>query len=222
MEFKDREFTDRHEAGRLLAEPLKKYKGERVVVFALPRGGVVTASEIAKELHAPLDLILAHKIGHPYQPEYAIAAISEGGYVMENPLEVERVDPAWYSNAKAKEMEEIKRKRKEYVKARTEIFLHDAVAILVDDGIATGLTMKAAILELKHRKPKKLVVAVPVAPHSTAQTLASMVDEFIGLHVPGDGDFRGAIGAYYKDFTQTEDKEVISLLEENEKLLYAT
>lgn len=215
------EFSDRRAAGKLLAEALKKYTHEKVVVFALPRGGVLTASEIAKALHAPLELILAHKIGHPYQPEYAIAAISEGGYVMENPSEVERVDPAWYASAKAREIEEIGRKRKAYLKGRGEIPIHDAVAILVDDGIATGLTMKAAILELKHRKPKKLVVAVPVAPFSTAQALKAMVDEFIGLHVPEEGNFRGAVGAYYRDFAQTEDQEVISLLEENAKFLYA-
>lgn len=216
------DFKDRHEAGRLLAEAVKKYKGEKVVVFALPRGGVVTASEIAKELQAPLDLILAHKIGHPYQPEYAIAAISEGGFIMENSSEVGQVDATWYEQAKAREMDEIRRKRKEYVRGRKEISVRDAVAILVDDGIATGLTMKAAILELKHRKPKKLVVAVPVAPERTAQALRSMVDEFVGLHIPSDMNFRGAIGAYYRDFRQTGDEEVISLLKENERLLHAT
>jgi predicted phosphoribosyltransferase len=141
---------------------------------------------------------------------------------MENPSEVEQVDAEWYAHAKAREMEEIRRKRREYVKGRPELSVRDAVAILVDDGIATGLTMKAAIMELKTRMPKKLVVAVPVAPHSTAQAIGSMVDEFIGLDVPSDGNFRGAIGAYYKDFTQTEDAEVISLLEENAKLFYAT
>lgn len=216
------EFKDRREAGKLLAEPLKKYKGQKVIVFALPRGGVVTASEIAKELRAPLDLMLAHKIGHPYQPEYAIAAISEGGLVIENRAEVESVDPEWYAHAQANEMEEMQRKRNVYMKGRKEPPVQDAIAILVDDGIATGLTMKAAILELKHRKPKKLVVAVPVAPHTTAQTIESMVDEFIGFHVPMEGLFRGAIGAYYRDFTQTGDDEVISLLEENENLLHAT
>lgn len=214
------QFTDRTEAGSMLADRLKKYKGEKVVVFALPRGGVVTASKIAQELHVPLDLILAHKIGHPSQPEYAIAAISEDGHVMENSSEVAQVDQTWYEQAKAREMEEIRRKRREYVKGRKEIIVRDAIAVLVDDGIATGLTMKAAILELRHKNPKKLVVAVPVAPHSTAQALKSMVDEFIGLIVPSDGSFLGAIGAYYRDFTQIQDGEVISLLEENEKLVY--
>lgn len=211
------EFMNRQEAGRLLAQLLKRYKGEKVVVFALPRGGVVTASEIAKELHAPLDLLLAHKIGHPYQPEYAIAALSEGGYVMENPSEVQQVDPEWYEKAKEREMDEIQRRRKAYIRGRKSISVHEAIAILVDDGVATGLTMKAAILELKHRNPKKIIVAVPVSPKSTALELEAMVDEFVGLEVPGDWGFRGAIGAYYRDFSQTEDSEVISLLEENEK-----
>lgn len=210
------DFIDRHESGRLLAQALKQYKGEQVVVFALPRGGVVTASEIAKELDAPLEVLLAHKIGHPYQPEYAIAALSEGGYVMENPSEIQQVDPEWYKGAKEKEMAEIQRKRREYVKGKKSHSIREAIAILVDDGVATGLTMKAAILELKHRNPKKIVVAVPVAPKSTALELEAMVDEFVGLEVASDWGFRGAIGAYYRDFSQTDDSEVIALLEENE------
>lgn len=209
------DFQDRYEAGAFLGQALNTYKGQSVVVFALPRGGVVTASEIAKELSAPLDLILAHKIGHPFQPEYAIAAISEGGYVVENALEIHRVDPEWYAQAKEREIREIQRRRKEYMKGREVSSVTDSIALLVDDGIATGLTMKAAIVELKHRNPKKIVVAVPVAPQSTANIIASMVDEFICLHVPSDEAFRGAIGAYYQDFAQTEDREVVSLLEEN-------
>jgi predicted phosphoribosyltransferase len=211
------DFQDRYEAGRLLAQVLKKYKGLKVVVFALPRGGVVTASEIAKELDAPLDLILAHKIGHPHHPEYAIAAISEGGYVMENPLEIQQIDSTWYTQEKERQMAEIRRKREKYIKGRKEISIKDSIAILVDDGIATGLTMKAAVLELKSRKPKKIVVAVPVAPKSTAKALETMVDEFVGLDTTSDFAFRGAVGAYYKDFTQTEDNEVFFLLEENKK-----
>lgn len=211
------EFQDRRDAGRQLAQALKKYKGQKVGVFALPRGGVVTASEIADALDAPLDILLAHKIGHPYQPEYAIAAISEGGYLIENRLEIAQIDPEKYQQMKEHQMEEIRRKRQLYAKGKRVTDVEESIAILVDDGVATGLTMKTAILELKYLKPKKIVVAVPVSPKSTAHELESMADEFLGLIVPEDWEFRGAIGAYYRDFSQVEDQEVISLLEASQQ-----
>lgn len=206
-------FKNRRDAGRMLAQALMKYKDQDVVVFALPRGGVVTAEEIAKALNAPLDLILAHKIGHPYHSEYAIAAISESGQIVGNPREMQAVDKKWFESEKIHQMMEIKRKRKEYLKGKKEIPVKDKIAILVDDGIATGLTMQVGILELKQRHPKKIVVAVPVSPRSTANLLKTMADEFVGIEVPEDYDFLGAVGAYYADFSQTEDDEVIQILE---------
>lgn len=212
-------FKNRQEAGKLLAQALIKYKGDDVVVYALPRGGVVTAAEIAKALNAPLDLILAHKIGHPYHPEYAIAAVSENGYIVGTERELQSLDKKWFETEKKHQMMELKRKREKYLKGKKEIPLENKIAILVDDGIATGLTMQAGILELKHRHPKKIVVAVPVAPKSTAELLKSQADEFIGLEVPEDFNFLGAVGAYYEDFSQTEDEEVIKILQNlsNEK-----
>lgn len=205
-------FRNRSEAGKLLAQALLKYKGQDVVVFALPRGGVVTAVEIAKALDAPLDLILAHKIGHPYQPEYAIAAISENGHTIGTSHELQRIDKKWFEEEKNLQMKEIKRKREKYLKGREEIPLKNKIAILVDDGIATGLTMRVGIVELKHRHPKKIVVAVPVAPKSTADLLRSEADEFVAVEVPENHRFLGAVGAYYDDFSQTEDEEVIDIL----------
>lgn len=206
-------FKDRVEAGNLLAQALKAYQGQEVVVYALPRGGVVTAFQVAKALKAPLDVLLAHKIGHPFQPEYAIAAISEGGYVVENVNEVASVDGEWYEKEKLFQMNEIRRRRALYLKGRESVKAQGKIAIIVDDGVATGLTMQATIKELRHQNPKKIVVAVPVSPKNTALFLKNLVDDFVGIEVPEDHLFRGAIGAYYREFPQVEDSEVISILE---------
>lgn len=204
-------FKNRKDAGKQLSQLLKDYKDQDVVVFALPRGGVVVAAEIATFLHAPLDLIFAHKIGHPYQPEYAVAAVSESGHMIQSSNELLSIGEAWLENEKQRQLEEIKRKRKLYLKNKKEIPLKGKIAILVDDGIATGLTMQAAIIELKHRHPKKIVVAAPVAPKRTVDLIKAMADDFIGYEID-DYNFLGAIGAYYNEFNQIEDEEVIEIL----------
>lgn len=210
-------FADRRDAGRQLARLLSKYKGQEVVVYALPRGGVTVAVEIAKFLHAPLDLILAHKIGHPLQPEYAIAAVSESGHMIGNDAELSSVNQEWLQREKEEQMREIKRKRQLYLKGRKEISPQNKIAIIVDDGIATGLTMQAGIFELKDKHPKAIVAAVPVAPRHTVQLLKSMIDEVVGVEIPDNFDFLGAVGAYYNKFYQVEDEEVISILEDHAK-----
>lgn len=212
-----RTFRNRHDAGRQLGRLLEKYKGQEVVVFALPRGGVVLAQEIADILHAPMSLILAHKIGHPYQPEYAVAAISESGHIVGNPSELHALGQAWLDREKKRQMDEIRKKRNMYLKGKPEIPLKGKIAIIVDDGIATGLTMQAGILELKDKHPEKIIAAVPVSPKATADLLKTMVDEFVGIIVPEDYHFLGAVGAYYEDFSQVEDEEVIAYLENNAK-----
>lgn len=203
---------DRHEAGRLLAEQLKGYKSQDVVVYGLPRGGVVVAYEIAKALGAPLDLIIVRKIGHPFQREYAIAAIAEDGHMIGNQRELATVDQKWLEVEKERQRQEAKRRRERYLPVGKEVPVKDKVAILVDDGIATGLTMQVGVLELRHRHPKKIIVAVPVSPRQTADLLKKQADDFVALAVPPDHAFLGAIGAYYEDFSQTEDGEVIELL----------
>lgn len=205
------QFKNRSDAGRYLSQLLKKYQGDNCVVYALPRGGVTVAVEIANFLQAPLDLILAHKIGHPYYPEYAIAAISESGHIIGSAHELNSIDKTWLKLEKERQMEEIKRKRKLYLKEKKEISLKDKIAIIVDDGIATGLTMQAGILELKERHPNKIVIAVPVAPKSTATRLKAMADDFVGIEIDDDR-FLGAVGAYYDEFDQVEDEEVIAIL----------
>jgi len=203
-------FEDRRDAGIRLAKALRKYKGQDIVVFALPRGGVVLGEKIAREFNAPLDLIITKKVGHPSNPEYAICAVAEQGEPICNSLELERVDPSWFQNELTKVRQEIMRRRIEYLGDALTKDVEGKTTIIVDDGIATGYTMMAAILELKKRKPKRVVVAIPVTPYETAQTLLSMADDLISLDI--DRNYLGAVGAYYKDFRQVEDEEVIALL----------
>lgn len=213
-----RTFADRRDAGHQLGKLLEKYKSQNVVVFALPRGGIILAKEIADILHVPISLILAHKIGHPHHSEFAIAAVSESGHVVGNTSELFNVGKTWLEKEKIRQIDEIKRKRFLYLKDKKDPLLENNIAIIVDDGIATGLTIQAGILELKDKHPKKIVVAVPISPKSAADNLETMVDEFIGIIVPQDYSFMGAVGAYYNDFSQVEDQEVIEILEENAKL----
>ncbi|MBA2727547.1 MAG: phosphoribosyl transferase [Parachlamydiaceae bacterium] len=205
-------FKNRQDAGKQLCQLLSQYKGLDVVVYALPRGGVVVAAEIAKYLHAPLDLILAHKIGHPNYEEYAIAAVSEKGHLIGTPNELESVGHSWLQHEKHRQIEEIKRKRALYLKGRKDVDVEDKVAIIVDDGIATGLTMQVGILELKDRNPSKIVAVVPVSPKETADKISSMVDDFVAVVIPAENMFLGAVGAYYDEFNQIEDEEVIDIL----------
>lgn len=205
-------FKDRRDAGIRLGKLLLPYRNEDVIVLAIPRGGIVLAHEIAKALGAPLDLIFAHKIGHPLQEEYAIAAISEEGYVVGHPEESQHISQEWLEKEKRKTLIEIQRRRQLYLQGRKKPALTNKIVILVDDGIATGLTLRAAILEAKHAKPKKLIVATPVSPKSTADSIKKDVDEFVALTIDPDAQFLGAVGAYYETFPQVEDQEVINLL----------
>lgn len=207
-------FKNRQEAGRQLSQLLIKYKNTPVVIYALPRGGVSVAVEIARFLHAPMDLIFAHKITHPYQPEYAIAAVSESGHMIEPSEELcLSFGNEWLKHQKTHQMNEIKRKREKYLKGRKDLSVENKIAILVDDGMATGLTMQVGISELKDRHPKKIIVAVPIAPKSTANLIKKMVDDFVGIEID-DEDFLGAVGAYYEEFNQVQDEEVIEIFKE--------
>jgi predicted phosphoribosyltransferase len=202
-------FLDRVDAGRKLARALAKYKGEPIVVYALPRGGVVLGVEVARALEAPLDLLVVRKIGHPYQPEYAIGAVAEDGYVVTNPKEVARLDTRWLERATAAEVEEAQRRRRLFLRGRAPIEIKDKIAIIVDDGLATGLTMSAAIHEIRGREPQKVVVAVPVAAAETVDKLKRDVDDLVVLDIP---EWFGAVGAFYQRFDQVSDEEVVALM----------
>lgn len=203
-------FRDRTDAGRRLAQALSGYRGQEGVVLALPRGGVVLGAEIARALGMPLDLVIPRKIGHPLSPEYGIAAVTDSGELVTNPWEVSQMDPEWFKRSVERERAEAVRRRTRYLGGRAPLPLEGKVAILVDDGIATGLTMEAAIRDVKRRRPARLVVAVPVAPADTAERLRAQVDDFVALDIPEL--YLGAVGAYYDHFPQVSDDEVIALL----------
>ncbi len=208
-------FKNRTEAGQKLAELLSDYASEDVIVYALPRGGVILGAEIAKALHGPLDLIITRKIGHPSNPEYAVCALAEDGAPICNQSELERLGHHWLEEEKHKAREEIQRRREEYVGGTTQLDIKGKTAIIVDDGIATGLTMIASIEEMKLHEPKEIVVAIPIVPYLTSLKLEGMVDKVVC--VEATREFLGAVGAYYEDFTQVDDDEVKRILKEVNK-----
>ncbi len=203
-------FDDRADAGRQLGHALKALRLERPVVVALPRGGVPVAAEVARALDAPLDLLLVRKIGAPSQPELAIAAVADGA---EPCLEVE---PATLAHSGAtmdyvrrevpRQLLEIERRRRIYRGKRAPLELRGRTVVLVDDGIATGTTVRAALQALRWQHPERVVLAVPVAPEEEIAALAPQVDQVVCLWTPA---FFGAVGACYRDFSQTTDDEVV-------------
>ena len=202
-------FKDRIDAGKQLGKALESYKEQDVVVYALPRGGVVLGAEIARMLDAPLDLIVVRKVGHPLSPEYAIAAVAEDGHTVLNRSEVESVDKQWFDRNVELQRCEAERRRSLYTHGRKRLSATNKIAILVDDGLATGLTMFGAIQEVRHAHPRKIVVAVPVAPPQTVEDLTKVADEVIALYTP---DNFAAIGSFYSNFDQVSDEEVIELM----------
>lgn len=206
-------FKNRRQAGILLSKKLNEFGKKDTVVYALPRGGILTAAEIARNLSAPLDLIIARKISHPLSSEYAIAAISESGQIITNKDELTTVDKDRLETEMEKKREEAFQMRRKYLGRRKIISPKGKIAILVDDGVATGLTLRAGILELKRLKPLKLIVAVSVVPQSTAKIIEKEVDKLVALDIPTDDSFLDAVGAYYEDFSQVDDSEVIRVLE---------
>ncbi|MDP4038883.1 MAG: phosphoribosyltransferase family protein [bacterium] len=203
-------FRDRTDAGQKLAKMLETYRDKDIVVYGLPRGGVVLANIVANLLHAPLDLVITRKIGHPFSPEYAIGAVSENSQPILNEQETLNIDRDWLKKEIANQRQEAKRRRNLYLKGRESISAEGKTAIIIDDGIATGLTMFATIDELKKQKPKKIIVAIPVIPGDTYEKLKQLADEVMSIKV--DENFLGAVGAYYENFSQVEDDEVIAIM----------
>ena len=198
-------FKDRAEAGRPLAKALAKYESEDVVVFALPRGGVVLGNVVANYLHAPLDLLITRKIGYPGNEECAVCAVAEEGDMICD-SNASRLDQEWLRAQAEKERQEAKRRRQVYLAGRVPISAEGKVAIIVDDGVATGLTILLAIMVLKNRHPKKIVVAVPVSSPDAAARIRAEADELVALDVPTS--FM-AVGEHYEQFPQLSDEDVI-------------
>lgn len=206
-------FVDRTEAGRKLAKALARYKSQQPLVLALPRGGVPVAAEVAGALDAPLDLILVRKIGVPYQPELAMGAVVDGAEPVtvrnEEVIRLAGVSEPEFNTIRDQQLAEIERRRKVYLGDRPHTPLAGRCIIVIDDGIATGATTRAALRATRLRKPSRLVLAVPVAPTDTLEKLRDEADEVVCLE---DYENFGAIGLFYSDFRQTSDEEVIELL----------
>ena len=214
-------FADRRDAGVQLISRLKEYKDQQgVIVLSLPRGGVATGYEIARSLNIPLDIVIVRKIWFPGQSELGIGAVSETGTVVLNTsiISTYGVPKEYIEREVSRQKEEISRRVKLYRKGKRLPSLEGKTVILVDDGVATGATMKSAIATLKEENLKKLIVALPVAPSGVVKELEQMVDLFICIETPFD--FM-AVGSYYHDFTQVSDEEVINLLERSAKNLSA-
>ena len=207
-------FVDRRDAGVRLAKALARYDSEDAVVYALPRGGVVIADEVAKQLELPLALVIPRKIGHPENEEYAVCAVTEKGEPVCNEEESSRLDPAWLKTAIARERKEAKRRRETY--DGPDIPATGRLAIVVDDGIATGLTMRAAIRSLRKELPSEIIVAAPIAPHEVVEFLKGEADDVVVLD--DSEPFLGAIGAYYDSFEQVSDDEVVGIMKRRRKI----
>src|SRR5438105_4199701 len=206
-------FEDRRDAGRQLAAALAHYESSRPVVLALPRGGVPVGFEVAKALAAPLDVLLVRKIGAPGHEELGLGAIVDGQdpQVVLNEEVVRAVmpPPGYIEAEKARQLAEIERRRRHYVGDRPAPSVTGHTAIVVDDGIATGGTVKAALRGLARHDPARLVLAVPVAPADSLRELEAECDDIVCLATP---EPFYAVGPHYRDFTQTEDDEVVRLL----------
>lgn len=207
-------FKDRTEAGCKLAAALAKYKNQQPVILALPRGGVPVAAEVADALKAPLDLILVRKIGVPFQPELAMGAVVDGAAPVivrnEDVIRLAGINEADFKSVCDAELAEIERRRARYLGSRERAEVAGRTAIVIDDGVATGATTRAALRATRARNPKKLVLAIPVAPTESLAAMREEADDVVCLE---DHEFFGAIGFYYSNFRQTSDEEVIKLLE---------
>lgn len=206
-------FENRAEAGKMLARRLAHYRNANAVVLALPRGGVPVAAEIASALNAPLDLMLVRKVGLPGQPELALAAIAgvngEELVVNDEVAAASGLGAAEISRLADSERPELARRRAAYLAGRAAVPLAARTVILVDDGIATGATARAALRALRRAAPGRVILAVPVAPPDALADLRADADEILCLETGGN---LGSVGAYYAQFPQVSDAEVIAYL----------
>ncbi|MBN2109469.1 MAG: phosphoribosyltransferase [Methanosarcinaceae archaeon] len=211
-------FKDRTDAGRKLAEELSEYSGrEDVILLALPRGGVPVAFEVAKELGVELDVFIVRKLGVPGYEELAMGAIASGGIKVMNMGVVDsfQISGTAIESVVEAEREELERREELYRKGKPELDVTGRTAILIDDGLATGATMKAAVQALRTQDPERIIVAVPTASREACEEFETDVDRTVCLTTPEP--FYG-VGAWYANFTQTSDKEVCDLLKQAEQI----
>ena len=208
-------FNDRSDAGQQLAKKLTRFKNKSTVILALVRGGVPIAYEIAKKLKLPMSVIVARKIGDPHNSEFGIGAISEADTIYLDRLTINRlsISKEIIDNIIKSEKKELKRRVEVYRQEKKLTILQNKIVILVDDGIATGVTIKATIKTIRKLKAKKIILAVPVAANDSLAKIAPLVDQYVCLHATEN---LSAIGQFYKDFSQTTDMEVVQLLTSNQ------
>ncbi|WP_201728585.1 phosphoribosyltransferase [Acidocella sp. C78] len=206
-------FQDRHEAGLRLAARLRRFRRARPVVLALPRGGVPVGFEVAAALEAPLDVLLVHKLGAPHQPELAIGALGEGEtaapYIDTALVRRLGAPAAYIAGEQTRQAAELARRRSVYCAGRAAVAIGGRTAIVVDDGIASGATMRVALEMARARHPKRLVLAVPVAGQDVIARLRPLADEVVCVEMPAS---LGAVGEWYADFGQVGDDEVVDTL----------
>jgi putative phosphoribosyl transferase len=209
-------FVNRAEAGRLLAEQMKSLSGKDTVALGIPRGGVIIADEIARGLKARMDVVLAHKLGAPANMELAIGSVSESGFLFVNKSIAAYVgaDDRYIEQEKANQLEQIAHKARSYRVVLPKISLEGKVAIITDDGVATGATMQAALWAVRQEMPEKIVLALPVGPPDAVTRLSEDADESVCLKAPPDLD---ALSRFYLEFGQVEDEQLLELLENESK-----
>jgi putative phosphoribosyl transferase len=203
-------FKNRQDAAMALVEKLKEYKNADGVVLAIPRGGVPIGYTISKELGLPLEITLSKKIGHPHNPEFAVGSVCLQGVIVDE--QVDGISKKYIEEESKRLMKLLQAKYKLYMGNRKPTNLKGKIVIIIDDGIATGNTIKATIIAIRKSNPKRIIVAVPVSPKDTAVKMNDLVDEFICLQTPNE--FYG-VGQFYDDFSQVSDDEVIDLLKKN-------
>lgn len=207
-------FRDRHDAGRMLASRIQHTLKDQsnLLILGLPRGGVVVAYEVALAMNVPLDVFIVRKLGTPFQPELAMGAIAEGGMLLLNDAVINylSISSEKIKESATSELTELQRREKLYRNGRPASVIAQKNIIIVDDGLATGASMKVAVRALKRKNPAKLIVAVPVGAPSTCIDMQDEVDQVICLKMP---DPFGAVGSWYEDFEQTTDDEVTTLLQ---------
>lgn len=211
-------FDDRRDAGRQLAAAAHGYAVEDPLVLALPRGGVPVAYEVAKALAAPMDLLFVRKIGAPGHPEYGIGAVVDGDnpqVVLSEMVDQLGIPAAYVEQQKRRELEEIERRRRAYLGDREPLAIKGRTVMVVDDGIATGGTVRASLRALRSAEARRLILAVPVAAADTIESLRSEADEILCLATP---DPFYAVGMHYRDFDQTSDEEVVRLLAQAQRM----
>ncbi|OHB60768.1 MAG: hypothetical protein A2167_07120 [Planctomycetes bacterium RBG_13_46_10] len=204
-------FSDRIEAGQLLAKQLQEHRGQKTAVLGIPRGGVIIAQQLAIELEADLDIVLAHKLGAPGNPELAIGAVCEDGklFIDDSISSCVCADQNYIRKEKTQQLKEIARRIELYRKVLPKLSLKSRIVIITDDGVATGATMLAALWAVRQEKPKKIIAALPIGPMDSLEKLSEDADEVICLQSP---PYFAALSQFYLYFTQVEDQELLQIL----------